>query len=118
MATGAHYAGSCQCRNCSTIRAQNLARYERAVREAEEDRRLEVTEDWSPAYAVWRHGGYYVTNVRYPNGACGCVCRDNDGRWWIACDSRVLDEQESYPSRDAAARAERDLIAAGVLVSP
>ena len=40
-------------------------------------------------YAPWRHGGWYVGNVRYPNGAVGCVSRNYpDRRWRIACDAR------------------------------
>lgn len=66
-------------------------------------------------YSPWRHGGWY-TNVMYPSGACGCVSRNYpDGKWRIVCDRRPEAEQETYPNRDAAARAERDLIAAGVL---
>jgi hypothetical protein len=65
-------------------------------------------------YSPWRHGGWYVHNVRYPSGAVGCVSRNfEDRKWRIACDSR--DGDFTYPSRNAAARAERDLIAAGVL---
>ena len=64
-----------------------------------------ATPSWAPAYERWRHGGWYVTTVRYPNGAVGCVS-DNypDGRWRIVCD----DSQTPFPSRDAA-RAERVL---------
>src|SRR5580700_4881304 len=32
--------------------------------------------DWSPVYSPWRHGGWYVDNVRYPSGAVGCVSRN------------------------------------------
>lgn len=65
---------------------------------------------WVPAYEPWRHGGWYVTNVRYPSGGCGCVSRNYpDGEWRIACDERPGDH--TYPSRDAAARAERVLAA-------
>ncbi len=24
-------------------------------------------------YSRWRHGGWYVHNIRYPGGGCGCV---------------------------------------------
>lgn len=74
--------------------------------------------DWTPNYTPWRHGGWY-TNARYPSGACGCVSRNYpDGKWRIVCDSRPdAYEKHTYPNRDAAARAERDLIAAGVLGS-
>jgi hypothetical protein len=65
-------------------------------------------------YEPWRHGGWYVSNVRYPSGAVGCVSRNYaDRKWRIACDSR--EEDHTYPTRKAAAQAERDLIAAGVL---
>ena len=29
--------------------------------------------DWEPQYSRWRHGGWYVSNVRYSSGACGCL---------------------------------------------
>jgi hypothetical protein len=72
-----------------------------------------MTTDWTPRYDRWRHGGWYVTNVRYPSGACGCVSRNyDDGKWRIVCDPR-LDARPTFPSRDAAARAERDIASAG-----
>ena len=72
---------------------------------AEEDKMA----DWTPQYEKWRHGGWYVTNVRYKSGACGCVSRNyDDGKWRIACG----DFSQTFPSRDAAARAEK-LIAGG-----
>jgi hypothetical protein len=59
-------------------------------------------------YSPWRHGGWYVGNVRYPNGAVGCVSRNYpDKRWRIACDGRPGDY--TYRTRDAAARAEQVL---------
>ncbi len=59
-------------------------------------------------YSPWRHGGWYVGNVRYPNGAVGCVSRNYpDKRWRIACDERQGDY--TYRTRDAAARAEQVL---------
>jgi hypothetical protein len=70
--------------------------------------------DWQPAYAPWRHGGWYVTNIQYPGGAVGCVSRNYpDRKWRIACDNRPGAHQKyTYPNRDAAARAERRLVAA------
>ena len=66
--------------------------------------------EWTPEYEKWRHGGWYVTNVRYPSGACGCVSRNYpDRKWRITC-GRPYDE--TFPSRAAAARAEK-LIAEG-----
>ena len=32
---------------------------------------------WTPEYEKWRHGGWYVCNVRYPSGAIGCVSNNN-----------------------------------------
>jgi hypothetical protein len=62
---------------------------------------------WTPEYERWRHGGWYVTNVTYPSGAVGCVSNNYpDRKWRIACGRP---ESETYPSRDAAARAEREI---------
>jgi len=59
-------------------------------------------------YSRWRHGGWYVHEVRYPSGAIGCVSRNYpDGKWRIACDERP--DSPTFPSRDAAARAEFEL---------
>lgn len=56
-------------------------------------------------YSKWRHGGWYVDNVRYPSGAVGCVSRNyDDGKWRIVCDKRA--NPPTYASRDAAAAAE------------
>lgn len=76
--------------------------------------KLDLTE-WQPTYEKWRHGGWYVTNVRYPSGAVGCVTRNYaDKKWRIACDPREGSypggpNDHTYPNRDAAARAEREL---------
>ena len=69
----------------------------------------------SHQYSAWRHGGWYVHDVRYPNGAVGCVGKNAEGRWFIACDSRPEAERATYPTRDAAADAEALLIKQGVL---
>lgn len=82
---------------------------------------LEAPEPIHLEFSPWRHGGWYVDNVRYPSGAVGCVTRQMlnpktgkaDGKWRIACDSREGDY--TYKNREAAARAERGLIAAGIL---
>jgi hypothetical protein len=61
-------------------------------------------------YSPWRHGGWYVHDVRYPNGACGCVSRNyEDRKWRIVCDPRPFDERPTFKTRDEAARAEWDL---------
>lgn len=60
-------------------------------------------------YEPWRHGGWYVTNIRYPSGAIGCVSNNYpDKKWRIACDTR--DDAPTYPTRKAAAQAERALV--------
>lgn len=65
---------------------------------------------WTPEYEKWRHGGWYVVNVRYPSGAVGCVSRNYpDGKWRIVCDPRPFDEAPTFRNRDEAARAEREL---------
>lgn len=70
---------------------------------------------WTPVYSPWRHGGWYVDNLRYPSGAVGCVSRNYaDKRWRIVCDDRPGSwpggpDDHTYPSRDAAAEAEREL---------
>lgn len=56
------------------------------------------------AYSPWRHGGWYVSGIRYPEGGCGCVSRNYpDNKWRIAC----LDHEKTFKSRDDAARAEQ-----------
>lgn len=66
--------------------------------------------DFAPQYEPWRHGGWYVTNIRYPSGAVGCVSRNYpDRKWRIVSDERVDTTglpRHTFPNRDAAARAE------------
>ena len=62
-------------------------------------------------YSRWRHGGWYVSDVRYPSGACGCVSNNYpDKKWRIVCDERRLalnaPGDVTFHSREAAARAE------------
>jgi hypothetical protein len=60
---------------------------------------------WKPEYHRWRGGGYYVTNIRYPSGAVGCVHNNHhsgDKQWYV-----VASGQGPYPTRDKAAQAER-----------
>ena len=67
-------------------------------------------------YSRWRHGGWYVHNVRYPSGAIGCVSRNyEDRKWRIACDPRPFNERPTFASRDEAARAEYLLINSRVM---
>lgn len=68
-------------------------------------------QEWQPEYSRWRHGGWYVHNVRHPGGSCGCVSNNYpDKKWRIACDDRRTElggpGDYTFPSRDAAARAE------------
>jgi hypothetical protein len=73
-----------------------------------------MPEGWTPSYEAWRHGGWYVTNVRYPSGAVGCVSRNySDRKWRIVCmgTGPGVEGDETYPNRDAAARAELGLVA-------
>lgn len=61
-------------------------------------------------YTRWRHGGWYVSAVRYPSGAIGCVSRNyDDKKWRIACDPRGFEKSPTFKSRDDAAGAEWDL---------
>ena len=66
-------------------------------------------------YSKWRHGGWYVHNVRYPSGAIGCVSNGYaDRKWRIVCDPRPFEERPTFSTRDAAARAELELATAAV----
>jgi len=59
---------------------------------------------WTPQYSRWRHGGWYVNNVRHKSGACGCVSNNyDDKKWRIVCG----DENLTFSTRDEAARAEK-----------
>jgi hypothetical protein len=68
--------------------------------------------EWSTfQYSAWRHGGWYIENVRYPSGAKGCVSRNyEDHKWRIVCDPRGLDASPTFKSRDEAALAEWHLV--------
>lgn len=61
-------------------------------------------------YSLWRHGGWYVDNIVYPSGACGCVSRNYpDRKWRIVCDPRPFEQRPTFKSRDDAAMAEWQL---------
>lgn len=76
---------------------------------------ITIPAGWQPEYSPWRHGGWYVHNVRYPTGAVGCVSRNySDRKWRIVCDDREGSypdgpDDHTYPNRDAAARAEYEM---------
>ena len=58
-------------------------------------------------YDRWRHGGWYVLEVRYRSGAVGCVSRNYpDKKWRIVDDPRGFDKGPTFKSRDEAALAE------------
>lgn len=62
--------------------------------------------EWEPVFSKWRHGGWYVDNVRYPSGAVGCVSNNfADGKWRIVCGPHDL----TFSTRSDAAKAERIL---------
>lgn len=77
------------------------------------------SEQWTPTFSAWRHGGWTVDNLTRAGGGCGCVSRNYpDRKWRIVCDPRNGSypggpNDHTYPSRVAAARAERELVAAG-----
>ena len=70
---------------------------------------------FTPRYDKWRHGGWYVDNIRYPAGYTGCVSRNFSDRKW-----RIINENTfpgssndvTYRTRDEAARAEYAIIEA------
>lgn len=63
--------------------------------------------DWTPSYSRWRHGGWYVDNVRYVTGAVGCVSRNfHDRKWRIVCHHLPFAQQPTFATRDQAAAAE------------
>jgi hypothetical protein len=58
-------------------------------------------------YDRWRHGGWYVQEITWPNGGCGCVSRNfGDRKWRIVCDPRPFEVQPTFRTRDDAARGE------------
>jgi hypothetical protein len=64
-------------------------------------------------YSAWRHGGWYVYGIRYPNGGVGCVSRNYpDRKWRIACDPRPFEQQPTFKTREQAAMAEWELVQA------
>lgn len=75
--------------------------------QARAEAELDAAAKFTPIYAHWRHGGWYVVNVRYPSGAVGCVSRNYaDRKWRIVCHPLPFDQQPTFRSRDEAARAE------------
>lgn len=79
-----------------------------------------LADTWTPTFSPWRHGGWYVDNLQHLSGAVGCVSRNfPDKKWRIVCDPRPGSypggpDDHTYPSRDAAARAEKELADAAI----
>jgi len=79
---------------------------------------MSAATEWVPIFSAWRHGGWYIDNCHYPSGAVGCVSRNYpDRKWRIVCDPRPGSflggsDDHTYRSRDAAARAEYELVRA------
>lgn len=68
---------------------------------------VDLPADFTPSYETWRHGGWYVTNVRYLSGASGCVSRNfPDRKWRIVCYGANFEDQPTFKTRDEAAAAE------------
>jgi hypothetical protein len=58
-------------------------------------------------YSRWRHGGWYVHEITWPNGGIGCVSNNyDDHKWRIACDPRPFELRPTYRTREKAAQAE------------
>lgn len=78
---------------------------------------LKKSRAWVPQFSRWRHGGWYVDNIRYPTGGCGCVSNNYDDRQWrIVNDSRRscigAADDFTFRTRDEAAQAEYNLVIA------
>ena len=72
---------------------------------------INQSDNWQPEFSHWRHGGWYVDNLRYPSGAVGCVSRNYDDRKWrIVCDPCPFAERPTFKNRIEAAFGERELI--------
>lgn len=82
-----------------------------ALRESTKHDGTTASGSFEPVYTPWRHGGWYVVNVRYSSGAVGCVSRNYpDGKWRIVCDPAPFEKQTTFPTRDAAAMEEHKRI--------
>lgn len=74
-----------------------------------------ASNNWEPIFSKWRHGGWSISNLRYPAGHCGCVSNNyQDGKWRIVCDPRRKDLGEegdfTFRTRKDAAIAESELV--------
>jgi hypothetical protein len=68
-----------------------------------------VPGNWKPVFSPWRHGGWYVDNIRYPSGAVGCVSRNfSDHKWRIIAENTYPGDphDHTYPNRESAAWSE------------
>lgn len=70
-----------------------------------------ATSNWMPSFSRWRHGGWYVDNARYPDGAVGCVSNNYpDGKWRVVCDPRGFEHAPVFGTRHQAAMAQYELV--------
>ena len=77
---------------------------EQALTASAERKPWDEPKPWEPTFSPWRHGGWYVDNVRYPSGAVGCVSNNYpDRKWRIVCGPHDL----TFSTRGDAAKAER-----------
>ena len=71
----------------------------------------QATSNWKPSFSPWRHGGWYIDNARYPDGAIGCVSSNYpDGKWRVVCDPRGFENGPAFETRREAAMAEYELV--------
>ena len=63
--------------------------------------------EWKPQYETWRHGGWYVTNVHYPEGFTACVMRSDGSNPDLPAGFYLAENKTRtrFATRDAAARA-------------
>ena len=74
-----------------------------------------AADGWVPQFKAAGPGRWFVLNIRWPSGTCGCVRRASAGKWLVEEDPGA----QPYPSRDAAARAgQRLAVAAGGTILP
>lgn len=66
---------------------------------------------WRPRFAKSRYGGYFITNLYYPDGAVGCIVSARhtaSGKFELACPPAGYDKK--FRTRKEAAYAELALV--------
>lgn len=59
---------------------------------------------WQPVYSPWRHGGWCVSNLRYPGGSCGCVSNnfpDSNGGLSVTVGAKSWAQRAILPTHPA-----------------